>query len=556
MSSTVFKDLPTGQVGYENEEGGLMQADKTIVPFEGQLTLLQGDGFIRIEPEIPPILKKKLRYYHRALKKDPHNPWKRTMSGEYRNLYETDFYIDDDQKITNYLITMPGFMHRIKNILHEYGIPYVIRDIRTPPPPIDYYKAMQGLREYQYDPALDMLMAGGGICGCPTGFGKTHLIAALFNGISPEELNARNTPLSVLAATDKDVSQKNYNDLQRILPGRDIGLVMSGHKKWSSDIQVITLDSLHKLDPNDIGILVVDEVHTAGTEKRSERISAVRKALKWGVSATPLGRFDGGDLKTEGMFGPVVTTRTYTQGVEVGALVPIEVYYLNCPEPDCGLAYFQKLSTKHSQLGRGIEKNKHLVALLKELSDRIPQDMQTLMIMQHLSQMNELQGAIKGYAQVHAEQSDDNLVQKQLFNLKPVKSSERNKMYKRVESGELKRTMSTYVYKQGVNFPQLEVVICPGGGGSKLVAGQIPGRTSRRIVGKDKSYIIDFWHPWDQTITDKPGGVSQNKPGALLRDDKARDKVYRELGFVRTWVQSLDAIPFLNPGENHGAAQD
>ena len=69
----------------------------------------------------------------------------------------------------------------------------------------------------------------------------------------------------------------------------------------------------------------------------SEILTKFKYARKWGVSATPSGRFDGRDKVIEGLFGPVVYQRTYAQGISDGALVPIKVYWVYAPEPTIGL---------------------------------------------------------------------------------------------------------------------------------------------------------------------------------------------------------------------------
>jgi superfamily II DNA or RNA helicase len=511
------------------------------------INIILGDGFLRVEPTVPNELTKELKYWHREFQQDPDQPWRgREIKGEYRQLYETDFSIDPNtQKVTNFLLTLPGFLSRIKRVLAEHGYRYAVIDRRTPYPVPDCTRAMQGLRDYQYEPALDLIMAQGGIASCPTGFGKTHLMAALIRAFSPDDLRIRGTPLTVLSAVDRDVAAKNYRDLCSILPDREIGFVTSGKTKWSDDVQVITMDSLHRLKSEDVGLFIADEVHTAGTEKRSENIAKLTKAWKWGVSATPLGRFDGGDLKTEGLFGPLVVDIPYSHGVDVGALVPITVYFVQCPIPPVGLQHYQGYKMHHKKLEYGIEKNDNLSDLVAQLVGRIPPDMQTMLIMQHQAQLNELKKRMPHIPDVHATTSGKDLMAKGFKYLQPVSGNDRDEFYRKMESAELKRVMCTYVYKQGVNFPQLEVMICPGGGGSKIVAGQIPGRGSRRVAGKDAAYIVDFWHQWDTVEVEEIGKPTKSEPGPLLRDDRSRDKVYEKLGFKRVWVDNLDALPFL-----------
>lgn len=512
--------------------------------FQNQLiTIRWGDGYIRVEPESALTdLKRELTYYHRTISQKPRSG--KSIQGEYRKLYESHFHVDDDQNVANYLVTLPGFMHRIKSLFDAQGYNYKVIDERTPMPPMDVKKAMSGLYAYQYEPVLDLLLSGGGIASCPTGFGKTHLMAAIARAYDPDDLQVRSTPLTVFAASDKDVTRKNYEDFCEIFPDRDVGIMMSGRTKRSEDIQVITLDSLHRIDPEEVGLLIIDEVHSAGTDARTKKISECRKAAKWGFSATPFGRFDGGDLKTEGLVGPAVVDIPYSKGVEVGALVPITVYYLNCPEPPIGVTSYQRYKSRHKQVQVGIEGNDALNDLVVEIFQRLPEETQAMAIMPHIYQIDELKKRMPDVQEVHGETSQDSLIQKGYHDTQAIGSKQREQIYRDMASGDTKRIIATYVYKQGVNFPQLEVMICPGGGGSKLVSGQVPGRASRRIAGKDKSFIVDFWHPWD-TVSEPGFKEGRKKDGPLLRDDRARDKVYEKLGFNRVWVDSIDELPFI-----------
>lgn len=376
---------------------------------------------------------------------------------------------------------------------------------------------------------------------------NTHIMGSIVRAFKRDELAMRGTPLTVIATPEKDITSKNYKDLIDMLPDREVGIVMSGKRQFSDDVQVITLNSLHLLDPNDVGVLIVDEVHTSSSSKRAESIMAMRKAAKWGVSATPTGRYDGRDIVTEGLFGPPVYERTYAQGITDGALVPIMVYWVTAPEPHIGLERYMNYKTRAGKYRNGVDRNRNQNKLTSDMLTRIPQDKQTLCIMMHIDQMNEIRSFGGDVKYVHAETNAAKLVADGYHNISAVSNAERRNIYTQMESGDLRRVLSTYVYKQGVNFPQLEVIINAGGGGSDIVARQIPGRESRNIDGKSQAILIDFWHPWDMQL-DKNG---KQKPGPIHSDDRAREKAYELLGFQQSWINTIDDLPLLK-GQSNG----
>jgi superfamily II DNA or RNA helicase len=502
------------------------------------VTIEWGDGYVSVYPDFPTKLTDQLKYWHRTFVRRGREM---VSTGEYRELFVAEMKLFNGQYGKS-LNTLPGFLFRIKHILKSEGYTFDLIDKRTPPPAVDLVKAMGGMREYQYPCVGVALTSGGGIIAVPTGWGKTHVMKAIINGYDPEELRARNTPLIVVTTPDKDVTLKDYEDLVELLPGRELGLVMSGHKqRFSDDVQVITLDSLHKLNPDDVGVLIVDEVHTAASERRTETILGFRKALRYGVSATPDGRFDGRDLVTEGLFGPVVYRRSYAQGIADGALVPIKVYWVRIPEPSIGLANYMAYKTRAGKYRIGVDRDATQSAIIGELMSRIPNDLQTLCIMRHVDQMNRLAPLCPNTRYVHAEENQAALAKRGFTEIAAIDKKERRLIYAAMRDGEIRKILSTYVYKQGVNFPELTVIINAGGGGSDIVAQQIPGRESRNIEGKHESYLVDFWHDWDRA-KDKNDKL---RPGPILSDDISREQCYTQLGFNQVWLDDINELPFL-----------
>ncbi|MFC1453622.1 DEAD/DEAH box helicase [Verrucomicrobiota bacterium] len=465
----------------------------------------------------------------------------RIISGVYQPLFSTDIKVTSTGVI-NSLTSMPGFVKRVTNVLTEYGYEINYIDERTPFPVADHGFALTILRDYQLEAAYTAIASKGGVVSCPTGWGKGHLIGAIIKAFDPTQLKYRNTPLSIVVAPNMDTCRNNYNELKKIFgKEREVGLVMTGYKEFSDDIQVITFDSLHHINPDEIGILIVDEVHEAATDKRADLIISAKKALRWGMSATPLGRFDGGDVLSEGLFGPLIFHSSYSEGVNAGALVPITVYQLKCPEPSISLDKYKAYKRRTSKYQYGVEDNKNLNKQVVELYNKIPKELQALCIIPHLNHMNNMCEIDNTLKTVHAETSELKLKENRYHNLINISRKEREKIYDDFACGDIRKIISTYVYKQGVNFPGLTVMLCPGGGGSEIIAGQMPGRASRAgVEGKDKAYIVDWVHEWDTYIIN-----GMMKPGPLLRDDKARQKVYKKLKFEVIKIDSIDQLPFI-----------
>lgn len=459
---------------------------------------------------------------------------RRQVTGHYEDLYSTN---EDGSA----LYTMPGFAHRVIEFFKSRNVRYVFTDARTPAPKPDYAKAFKGLRPYQAPLVGKMLMSGGGILQGATGMGKTRCAAAIFRAFDRDELFSRGTPTCVFACPDKDINRKNWEEFTEIFPDRSVGIVMSGTRKWSDDIVCCTIDSLDNLDPSKVGLFICDEMHTASSDSRVEKISKFSKALKWGVSATPDGRFDGKDMVAEGLFGPLVASFGYQEAVRLGALVPITVFWLDCPPPE-DLHAYASMKTRDGKVRRGQIANEAFNRMVSDLMLSIKDDQQTLCMVQFIEHMSRIHRECRDIAFVHGETSQDNLLA--FPDIRAIKPKERKEIYSMFRDREIMKIMATDVYKQGVDFPSLNVVVNARGGGSDIIAKQIPGRASRSTDGKDCAYVVDFVHKWD---TDTPEiGDGRGRPGPLLSNDRSRKRAYKELGFTQQWIANISDLPFVD----------
>jgi len=491
-----------------------------------------GDSYVLVEPTVPEELTKKLSYWHKELKLDP-KKHRRVAKGSTRRLYSLTEEISPEGLLVQRLVTLPGFVFLARQELQAAGYQIKFIDERTPRVKYDMKKAMEGLRPYQYECAYRAVWSGGGIISCPTGWGKTHIIASVIKAHSREELCYRSTCMSVLVTPGIDLAKKNYKDLVELLPDRDVGLICTGAKKFSEDVQVVTPESLDHVNLEDAGIVIYDEVHTV-SYPRAERVLRANKAMRFGFSATPTGRFDGGDKVVEGVFGPVVYTRTYAEAVEDGAVVPLRVYWIQCPEPQ-GWHHYKSHDANYRN---GIWRNMRFHDLAGRIWKRVPDKMQALAMVDKLEHLHHVIPQLQCiYA--HGQKSQDKLEGSRYDNIEACSEKMRDSIYADLASGKIRKVASTGIYRQGVNFPQLTVMMNLAGLGSEIISGQLPGRTSRVSDGKEYGFIIDFWHRWD--TYDKRG---KRAAGPILRDDMRREQIYRDMGFQQMWAENVDDVEF------------
>lgn len=483
--------------------------------------------------KVPHEVRKALTYWKRELRHDQYGMLK--PAGKTVEVYELTMRADSQGRLCEYLVTLPGFASKLYSVLDTHLIPFTVKDLRSEKPDFDAVAACSQLREYQYECALVAGNAKGGVIACPTGWGKTYMMGALIQGLNREQMVSANTPLTVVVTPGQDLAAKNWRDLVEILPDREVGLVHGSKKDFSDDVQVVTPESTNHIDMELAGLLIYDEVHTL-TDKRIIGISDAEKAIRYGLSATPSGRFDGGDIMIEGMFGPIVYRRTYQQAIADGAVVPITVIWLPMAQPAGWPMGGYK--SKDASYRRGLWRNDQYHQQIARILGKLPEDWQTLVVVDKTEQMDNMLEHMD-ITYVHGAANKKAVSGKGYKHVEAVSKKKREKIYSMVEHNETKRVLSTGIYRVGVNFPELQLLINAEGMGSDIIAGQLPGRASRNVDGKDMAYMVDFYAPWDLKSVE---GQMDPKPGFIARDASKREEVFKELGFDQIWLEDEDGI--------------
>lgn len=355
------------------------------------------------------------------------------------------------------MATMPGFAHRVLEALRRSSAQFSFKDLRTPFPEPDVRRAIEGARDYQIDIIYNMLMSCGGILEGPTGLGKTFVSAGLIKAFDPEDWKIRGTPLSLFACPSKDINRKNAEELARFMPGRDVGCVMSGMNRWTDDVICITIDSLHLVDPKEVGLLVVDEMHTLASDNRAEEIQKFSKAMRFGVSATPEGRSDNKDIVAEGLLGPVVVRKTYQDMVRAGALVPIVVHWLPLPPPTIGLDRYFRYKLREKKVLYAMEENGALSQRISDILRSCAPGVQVLAMTQHINQISNIHRLCDPDVRyMHADTSfrrtdkrTGETIELSYPTIGPVTAQQRKQAYDDFKSGKIMKIIASGAWSTG-----------------------------------------------------------------------------------------------------------
>lgn len=478
----------------------------------GELIIVDHDT----PPNIESPIEGKLTYVHKSLVPQKGRPWiKETVRETVKLTRELP------GQPCRTLVTYQGLLDRACDICAKKGIKYEIVDKREPFPKPQMQFA-KGFWHSQFSSLIRVLKHDrSGIGKFPTRYGKASMLLNCMR-VYPD------VP-TVIAAPGVDLMNQLVAELRVGLPGRTISSVFSGAKGLKGqcgDVTVCSLDSLEKLNPDDVKLLLIDEPHAIAAPSRILGVSRFKRARIIAFGASTTGRFDGADALVEGLVGPVLCEKTFKEAVAEGAICPIKVFSVRIPfDPfpcsDRNDAY-KKLLFANPEFNR----------IVKEISDNvIPAEWQTLIFADQVKQIDLMNKCVEGGTTAIASR---------------MTTKERTEKFNAMKAGTIKRCIATGIYAVGITFPDLRCVINAAGGGGSITGTQKPGRLAQNRPGKKAGYLFDFvFTPRNREMSDDKDlnrWGPNDKWSSVVIDCQSRHKVYRANGYDIQTVLNLNEI--------------
>jgi superfamily II DNA or RNA helicase len=324
-----------------------------------------------------------------------------------------------------------------------------------------------------------------GIIQAPPGFGKSFVIAVLAVMLPHARIDVITKRVAVL----KD---RLYPALCRVMPS--VGIVGGGLRRTGHRVQLYSADSLHH-SKFDADIVLGDEAHELAAERVSELLGRYHNARRYGFTATPTGRADGSDLRTEALFGPVIFSMSYQEGVDNGVVVPLEIAWTPVQSAvDPAADVDDSVDRARLVVWQNDQRNDLIARDARSYSD----DTQVLVLVDKVEHALELKKRLPEFQLVYGDRSrttdaarlarrgvDASL----LVDMTP---EIRNKLARAFETGTLKKAIATSVWNTGVDFTELSVLIRGDASDSPVANYQGPGRASRLGDGKQAARVHDY----------------------------------------------------------------
>lgn len=410
-----------------------------------------------------------------------------------------DVYWLSDDKAKGYFPV--GLLKRVVKTLAKAGWEIEGRDLRDrsryfPEPD---WSVAENLRPGQREVLEAVTGADTGLVVCPTGFGKSFVISLLVR-MYPH-LNF------LIVAPGIAETDNLYNRIREDV--KDVALLNgTSHDDPDHRVVVATSRSFLKADLQKTDIFIFDEAHACGNNKTTQDIlDNIRGCRIFGFTATPKGRSDKSDRLIEAVFGQKLVDFGYDDAVEAGNVTPIEVQVWSVPgQVDSSKSRYGNAMTQNKR--RFYWRNEARNALIKAVADSVPPDEQVLVMVDTVEHLVRLGSMMPGYALVCGAGHDLEAEAKAMkldvsANILGDTRESYEDLVRMFSSGELKRVIATYRWKQAVDFKALSVLIRADGAKSPILATQVPGRLSRLSPGKETGILVDFADEFNESARRK-----------------------------------------------------
>jgi len=361
------------------------------------------------------------------------------------------------------------------------------------------------MRKYQIDSIKnwvnDINITGNGIIKAPTGSGKS--VIAILSAL--EMLKNKENAKIIYAVNSTTLLKQFQNfakkeDLPFLLVSGEVDELKNGQK---SDLIALSVsyyysqkkqkkhEKLKELISN-ADLIIIDEAHHTPANMIKSLLLDSPNSIRLGLSATPI-REDGRELEILGLLGKISYSIDYAELVKNNYLVPLEyIQYETVPSKVIKeeiqniniTKSYDAFAKTYSRVLRLFENspftNKQIIEKIKELN-KYP----ALAIVRRIStakKLSELMNQNGIIADWVSSKTDLNERMQKIENLK---------------SGKIQVLISTSLADEGLDIPNLQLVVLLTQGKSRIKLVQRIGRVMRPSINKQKGYILDIVYPYE-----------------------------------------------------------
>ncbi|CAJ31578.1 putative helicase [Betalipothrixvirus pozzuoliense] len=356
------------------------------------------------------------------------------------------------------------------------------------------------LREYQINSIKswinDVNIIGEGIIKAPTGAGKSVIsilatLEMLKNKRNPKIIYAVNST-TLLKQFQQFAKKEDLNfaivsgELNELKKEKDSNLIALSISYYYSQKKRNKYNELRDI-VNNADLIIVDEAHHTPANSIKALLLDSPGSIRLGLTATPF-REDGKDLEINGLLGRISYSINYQELVRNHYLVPLE-YIPFIPEIP------KKLKEKIKRLEKEKEKMEFAkyYSLLLRLFENSPGT--NMQIIQKIKSINAYPALVIvrriSTAKKLSEMLNENGISSD-FVTSMTKLEERMRKIENLKNGKIQTLIATSLADEGLDIPNLRLIVLLSQGKSRIKLVQRVGRVMRPAKDKEKGIILDI----------------------------------------------------------------
>jgi len=361
------------------------------------------------------------------------------------------------------------------------------------------------LRDYQLNSIKswlnDVNLTGNGIVKAPTGSGKS--VIAILSAL--EMLKNKKNAKIVYAVNSTTLLKQFQNfarkeDLNFILVSGEVDELKKGQKSDFVALSISYYYSQKKREQheklkelvNSADLIILDEAHHTPASTIKSLLLDSPNSIRLGLSATPI-REDGRELEIQGLLGRIFYSIDYTELVQNHYLMPIE--YLQFT-PKISEKLYNKLKT--IQQSYEDEPFAKLYSAVLRMFENSPYTNQQ--IIRKIKELGKFPALVIVRRIILAKKLSELLNQEGIMSdwvSSKTGLEERMKKIEALKSGKIQVLVSTSLADEGLDIPELQLIVLLSQGKSRIKLIQRIGRVMRPAKCKDKGYVLDIAYNYD-----------------------------------------------------------
>lgn len=447
-----------------------------LKPRGGRLSALRFQGVVRLDA-LPPFLERVLRYVR----------VERVGGGVQKTVEQLYTSVPAANGKPPFYIVHAGMWRTIVECCAHNGWTVETLDKRRPLPAargdLDAFSWRPGQRE-----AVEAILASEGLghIDAPTAFGKSYIIRAL-SILWPAS--------RVLVVTmSSDVQQGMVAELRKTFSEDEmsvVGGISTRKMQLNRRICVAMAHSLSNVPGDWPDVILVDEIHRAGSVTLANGIASFYQQPRFGFSASAGKREDGGSELVTALFGQCLFARTYQEAQADGMLPPVDVCIYTVDGCREVRGCYGDADWKRKNLWGNSYRNELIARIAVKLLEQ--GDSSVLVLCETTEQVLRLRAFLPpGHEVVYGDISTERWEGFQKMKVllpEDTPKMDPEPIRLKVNGGWKGIVVATLKWAEGVDMPPLKYVVRADAQASRIKSDQAPGRAVRP---KALAVVVDF----------------------------------------------------------------